>query len=452
MKRSFLVAISLAALALPATARANGRFPEANQLVFSPNDPNHVVLRVTFGLLVSRDRGATWNWICEQAIGFNGVEDPMYAVTPSKRMLGTTFQGLARTGDQGCSWSYVDGPLAENVFIDLTTRPTDPTNILTFASSYDHQDDAGVTFFRSRLFETKDEGQTFTELDAGLDSTLLGYTVDYAATDEDRVYISAVRDPGNSPRGFLLTSRDKGLTYTEIEVPLTPVELALYIAAVDPTNADRVYLRTFSRPDKPTRLLVSEDGGATVREILTAEGPLQGFALSRDGTKIFAGGPRISIVTSPDKPPETKLNGLYVANVTDFAFTRVSTIDIHCLSLQDDGLWACSNVTNGGFVLGISQDEGKSFTPKMNFCDVKGPLDCPPGTPVTDICAPAWSSQRVFLGCEAADAGPLPVTPAEEPSSGCDCRAGAPASPWAASLAALATAIGVVLRRTRRRR
>ena len=46
-------------LGAPSPARANGRFPESNQLVFSAQEPDLVLLRVTFGLLVSHDRAGS---------------------------------------------------------------------------------------------------------------------------------------------------------------------------------------------------------------------------------------------------------------------------------------------------------------------------------------------------------------------------------------------------------
>ena len=69
-------------LLAPSEAQANGRFPESNAYFFSPSDPNTVILRVTFGLLVSKDRGLTWDHICEPAIGLTGSEDPMFSITP----------------------------------------------------------------------------------------------------------------------------------------------------------------------------------------------------------------------------------------------------------------------------------------------------------------------------------------------------------------------------------
>src|SRR5262245_14347006 len=81
---------ALACLFSVGDAHANGRFPASNHIFFAESDPNLVLLRVTFGLIVSRDRGATWGWVCEASIGSGGAEDPVYTVTPSGRMVATT--------------------------------------------------------------------------------------------------------------------------------------------------------------------------------------------------------------------------------------------------------------------------------------------------------------------------------------------------------------------------
>src|SRR3954471_9382622 len=116
---SFVIGVS--SLAMEGTAHANGRFPESNAIFFAPNDPDTVLLRTTFGLVTSHDRGKTWDWVCERSIGLAGVEDPMYSVTPDGTMLSSSFQGLAISHDHACNWAYEGGPLKDLVFIDLTS-------------------------------------------------------------------------------------------------------------------------------------------------------------------------------------------------------------------------------------------------------------------------------------------------------------------------------------------
>ncbi len=443
---------ALAALAAASTllffeadASANGRFPEANQISFSVKDPNAVYLRVTFGLLVSRDRGKTWDWVCEQAIGFSGVEDPMYASTPNGSIIGTTFQGVTQSRDDACTWSFATGALEKQVFIDLSQNPSDAKNVVAYASSYDKQDDAGNILFNNRVFETKDEGASWAELPGALDQSLLGYTIDLTKSDPDRLYLTAVRDPGTTPRGYLLVSRNKGQSWEELEVPLVDSERAVWIAAVDPTNANKLWLRTSNGTDKPTRLMTLDldpDGGApTIKTVYTGKGALLGFALSTDGTKVWIGGNK---------------DGLLQANTTDLQFVQKSNVEIQCLSYADDGLWACSN-ERSGFVAGLSKDEGSTFQPLLHFCDIRGPLACDPASTQATVCGPAWPAQKATLGCGGdldggfgdggrLDGGDEPLAP---PSDNCNCRA-APSNPWAAIVTAGLAALAVL--RLRRRR
>ena len=442
---AFLLGLGILAAA-PSPALANGRFPESNHIFFSAKDPNEVLLRTTFGLLVSRDRGATWSWVCEKSIGTSGNEDPMYAVTPDGTTIATTFQGIAISSDRLCSWSLATGGVEKTVFVDLSQSVPDPKTVMTFASSYDKQDDAGNILFKSQLFETKDEGKSFTAIGQPFDPSLLGETVDLAPSDPQRIYVSVVKNPGSAPtpQTFLLVSTDHGTSFTPYEVPLVTGEKALFIAGVDPKNADRVYVRTSNATDKPSRLLYSDDGGKSFKTALTSKGALLGFAISADGTKVWAGGPS---------------DGVLMANATDMAFQPKSATQVQCLATGTDGLWACSNEKTG-FVAGLSTDDGATFQTKLHFCDIKGALDCPKETPTGSLCPAAWVQQSEQLGCtqpagdggaDGGDAGT--IGPGAQPGgggggSGCSCRT-TPASPYGAAIAALGAAVAF-LRRERR--
>ena len=444
-------------LAWPSSAHANGRFPEANAIFFAPNDPDVVLLRTTFGLISSRDRGKTWDWVCERGVGLAGVEDPMYSVTPDGTMIASTFQGLSISHDKACNWSFAGGALDSLVFIDLASRPSTPGDVVAFASSYAGQDDAGIIFFKSTLFETTDEGKTFAPLAATISPELLGETVDVTPSDPDRIYVSAVRDPGTTATAFLLTSTDHGKTFVENPLPLVAPEHAAFIAAVDPLNADRLYVRTSNATGMPSRLLLSDDAGKTFRTIFTGKGALLGFALSTDGKKVYVGGPQ---------------DGLNQASTSDFAFTQKSKVEVQCLKLADDGLWTCSS-EKSGFVVGLTKDEGATFETKLHFCDIRGPLTCPAGTTTntecslggTSMASPPWPQQRAVLGCSATDGdgglgqdaaatGDGSANPAVPPTmdgggGGCSVRAPSP-TPVAALLAAVAASIALVRRRRRR--
>jgi len=434
-------------------ARANSRFPESNAMFFAPNNPDLVLLRVTFGLLVSRDRGKTWDWVCEPSIGLTGSEDPMYTVTPTGTILGSTFQGLTISRDTACSFEYAGGALNELVFIDVTTRPSTPDKVLVFASSYGGQNPDLTAFYKSTVYETVDDGKTFTALGPDLDKSLLGETVDIAPSDPDRIYVSALRNAGQATRvGVVLRSRDHGKTYEEVIVPLIDTEKAPFMSGIDPKNPDRIYVRTSNASDKPSRLLVSDDAGTTFRTIFTGAGPLMGIAFTPDGSKVYVGGP---------------LDGLHVASTTDFAFTKKKDISIQCLAFRDDGLWACSN-EKGGFIAGLSKDDGANFEPKLRLCEIRGALDCPAGSKTNFQCvvggeyaqrAQTWPAQKSRLGCsppegDAAVDGAAPDAAPSDPGidaggGGCAVRGPTVFSPLAAVGAAIA-ALAALSRRRRR--
>ena len=69
-------------------------------------------------------------------------------------------------------------------------------------------------------------------------------TVEVARSDAQRLYVSAVRGEDAQREGFVLTSKDRGAHWTTHKVPLDAAERTPFLAAVDPQNADRVYVRT----------------------------------------------------------------------------------------------------------------------------------------------------------------------------------------------------------------
>ena len=96
MRRS-LIALVLAS----GIAHANGRPPLTNGVFFKSGDPHSQYVRTTFGLLISHDDGTTFNWVCEQNIGYGGVFDPKYAIATDGTIFATTFTGLRVSRDGG---------------------------------------------------------------------------------------------------------------------------------------------------------------------------------------------------------------------------------------------------------------------------------------------------------------------------------------------------------------
>lgn len=364
------------------SARANGRFPASNAVIFSPAAPENVIVRVTFGMLATRDAGKSWKWICERAIGFSGLEDPAYTITKTGTIVAGLFEGIRVSRDGGCSWEAV-ATGGFTVFIDTTLRSDGA--VLALASAYDKHGDAGI-LFKSQLFVSKDDGKTFEKLGELLDPTLLAESVEVAPSDPNRVYISAVRGDSAPRQGVLLVSTDGGKKWTERKINVEGKELAPFIGGVDPKKPDRVYLRTSASPENPTRLLVTDDAGKTFRTLLSAKGPLLGFALSSDGKTVTAGGPD---------------DGLFGGAFDAKELAKLSPLKVQCLGRAPGGegseLWACSNEA-AGFVAGTSKDDGAKFEARLHLKDISGALACAPGTSVAKDCETEWPKMQAQMG------------------------------------------------------
>jgi MYXO-CTERM domain-containing protein len=421
----------LALVTAATTSHANGRFPASNMLVANPRDPSHLALRATYGVLFSSDSGATWDWVCEKAIGYGGAEDPSLVLTGSGAVVVGMFHGMARSDDFGCTWQH-DAAWPQSV-VDLALRKATPDTVVAATCVFSRVADAGGSLFKNEVTISEDAGKTWTTR-ATIDPTLLIDSIEVSESSAQRVYVSAIRPRGKETAGVLLVSDDGGAHFQEHAVPFGTDERGVYIAAVDPHDAARVYLRTTGVD--AGRLLVTTDAGKTFRAAMKG-GPLQGFALADDGASLFVGGPR---------------DGLLRATAAAEGFEKRSTLGVQCLASVGPTLWACAPST-AGYVLGASSDGGGSFTPKLTLSGMRGPAKCSSGAGVADVCAADWTQLRALVSPRlpdpvAPDASP-PAT--AEPAKGRACGCATPGSSAESplSLALAAALVALVLHRRR---
>ena len=437
MSRFRFAFASLAALAMLGSsppARANGRFPAAGQLVVSPKDPSHLVLRTTYGLLLSNDTGQNWDWLCEEAVGYGAqVEDPSFAITGDDTIVVSTFEGLALSPDHGCTWSFAGGALDKRLMTDVAIHPDDPSHVLALVSQYANMFGDGGFQYTNLIFASTDSGATWAQIGGSLDFTFIAETIETAKSDPNRIYVSGIRSTENGAVGVFLASTDGGQNFTETPIPLVSAdEHAPYIGGVDPIDPNRVYVRISGASSG--RLLVSKNGGATFEPIFSGP-PLLGFALSPDGSKVFVG----------------SQSGLSEASSTDLAFTTKSNVVVQCLATSGSTLYACSADDPSGFILGASTDDGATFTPLLHLNTLRGPLACPQGD-TANQCIADWPSVAADLG-EIVDAGsdagvPVPPPPS---SNGCNCSEPAGKNAGFGAAAALLAAISTMMLRRKNR-
>jgi hypothetical protein len=386
---------ALALLCASHAAHANGRYPQADQLLIAANQPEFLVLRTTFGFLVSHDWGRNWDFICERAIGYSGAQDPTIGLMANGTIIAGLAEGISRSSDQGCGWAFSNADLGDSPVIDLTVRRDAAHRALALVW------DAQTLGYSSRILASEDNGQSFLPYGSPIDGSVLVTTIDIASSKH--VYASGTRSVDGVRTGLLFTSDDEGKHWNEYPVPLIPkVEEGVYIAGVDPEDADTVYLRTSSAT--VGRLLVSHDAGKTVAVIYS--GSLLSFALSPDGRQLYFGGE----------------DGLHGGLATDLQFEKRSSVRLLCLAATADTVYACSD-ERSGFTVGASGDGGFTFEPLLHLKTVRGPLNCNAAE-----CARDWTAVRAQLGIQPPSESAAGAGAAASDDPGPDADAGNPAA------------------------
>ena len=424
--------VMLIALALaPGAARAHGREPSLGLVAFDPTDPDHVVVRTTWGFITTHDHGETFTWQCAAGVPFDRTrEDPSLAATRSGAMLASTFDGLFRSDPNQCAWSAPETAPQGAFVTDVVTDPTDLDVAYAIVSP-------GAT--PDAIHRSDDEGLTWSEI-AQPHPDALTDRVRVAPSDAARLYTSGVIPRSDTaPRiGVVLRSDDRGATWRSFEIPLVDTERTIHLLGVDPTSPDRVFARVL-RPvadTTPERLLLSEDGGETwvsVLEILE----IVGFAIASDGVTAWAG--------SWDGGLHRSVDGGRTWSVLD------AELRVRCLAWREAAtapgeLWVCADGFTRGFALGLSEDRGDTIAPLWIYWDVVNDVGCDPTTPVGQLCPMYWPDLATDLQLDGAVApdGGVPsemdggVAPVDRPG-GCGCAtAGAGAGPGAVLVPILA--------------
>ena len=212
-KFSYVVLLSCALGSAVRDARANGRFPEANQVVFDPSEPEHLLVRTTFGLLESRDGAKSFSWTCESALELSGEADPMLAITASGAQVAATFSGIRRSAD-GCSYQSPSELAGQIVAADLALDPSEPRRLLAFRTT-----SLGGGLFDSALARSEDEGLTWELLEPPLPREVLPLSVDLTATAASRVYLTGRLGAASQYVSVLLRSDDAGQHFEQFTIP-----------------------------------------------------------------------------------------------------------------------------------------------------------------------------------------------------------------------------------------
>ncbi len=407
-RRALWLALVLANAPLVGVADANGRAPLTNGVFFQPTDNQSLYVRSTFGLLVSRDEGCSFRWVCEQNIGYGGSFDPKYAIASDGTLFATTFTGLRVSRDGGCSFTTATADLpagAPGRIADMWVDALDigPTGEIWVATA-----ESGKP---NDVFRSTDGGVTFTS--AGMLSPVIWWkSVVVAPSDATHVYLSGYQ-VSTAPAAHVFSTTNGGQTWTEaslagVQLAATPV---VTVAAVDPTDPQRLYLVSLgANPPDGDRLYRSSDGGASFAEVLTTTQPISNVVI-RDATTVLAA---------------SGAGGTFRSDDGGTSFAPMATApQLGCLGKRPDGtLIGCATNWDPDFMAVTRSADATQWQKVFRFIEFAGPLSCPAGTVGHDVCDqqmwPALKAQFGATGPTCGTATDLSVDAVDPPQpSGC---------------------------------
>jgi photosystem II stability/assembly factor-like uncharacterized protein len=438
---ALLICALLAPLVMSGDASANGRSPGTSTINFRRGMEQEIVAGMSFGLLISRDNGATWYWMCEEAIGYGGTYDPDYAFTSTGALFATTFNGMQVTRD-GCTFR----PPLGTKFVSTIAQGPDGRLYHGAADTVAPGNPGDANIYRS-----DDDGATWlpSPMPPGVVNDWW-QSLEVAPSNPDRVYLTGYRfvsGPSGNTKVFLLfRSDDAGQTWQALptsQIAAMPNSV-IEIAGISHTDPDLVFARVKLADNAVSDAIYrSTDAGATWTHVL-GKGTSISFVVRRSGALLAA------------------TQALGAARSTDNGATWIDLVappHINCLAENSAGeVWACTQNYGGmqapsdGYGIMKSADLA-TWTPVMKYQDMKAPVACADGTKQKDRCdTELWCGLCMQLGCESGrpECGVAGVDPTPDGGSddkGC-CKNSAAPAPGALLLV---LGIGVLLLRPRRR-
>lgn len=378
--RSVVVALLL----LSASVRADGAFPASFALMTADSPTRKLVLATTFQLMISEDEGTSWRMMCEALVG-SSLPVTRYQVGLDGTLYGSSSFGLYHSYDNGCGWTKATGPNSDMAVTDIWADPSRPERVYAVISEFvvehvNRSDDRGLTIGPPLWTESN--------------GTING--VESSRSRPQRIYVSGWANFGQTIAPYIARTDDDGANFTQTSFPELAGKIVL-IAAVDPVNPDKLYLRV-KRPPGGDALYISTDQGATLTKELDLGAELMtGFARAADGTLFVASREQKTLWRK--RPGESQ-------------FMALTTGGLRCLSEHNGTLYSCGDDSTENFALAASRDQGETWTPLTRLA-FNGPWLCCESAQA--VCNP----QKVDLSCQPApqDAG---IEDAGVPDAGVD--------------------------------
>ena len=336
--------VALVLSAAPATAYANGAFPDSENILTPADRPQEIILVTNFGLVTSADNGKTWLWSCEQDGNALGM---LYQLTPlpRNRLFAVSNQNVVYSDDGSCGWRVGGGAVAGQSITDAYLDPVTGTRMMAI----------GVASQVYSLFQSTDSGATFAPAlyTAPTGQNLSG--VEIARSNGNIVYLAA-RTTDGAP--LLGRSTDGGAHFTFQDLTVDIGSGLLRIIAIDPDDPNRVLFRFLGSSDQS--IAVTTDGGKTMTKPVTINGDFNSFTRLPTGTILV--GAKVEFLTAP---------GLFRSHDKGSSFEMVANPpNVRALSQRNGLVYAATDNFGDGYAIGTSSDEGTTWQGLMSYSDV----------------------------------------------------------------------------------
>jgi hypothetical protein len=422
---------ALAGVTAAAGARADGAFPNSQNVMTPATAPHEIVLGTNFGLVTSFDDGRTWTWSCEQALNAFAT---LYQVgpPPAHRLFAVSPAGVIASDDVGCTWSAA-ADVAAGAALDVFADPTDAGRVLAITAA---NADGGALY---QLRQSTDGGRTFatTLFTAAAGDHLSG--VEIARAAPQTLYLTLTSGAAFTPKVAQSTDGGAHWTVHDLGASLPAGTYSISLIAVDPSDAGKLFLRVGSAAGEA--LAVSADGGTTALLPVTLPGgTLRAFARLDSGSLIVAGAQGTENVAFRSTDGGTSFQKL------------PDPPPLFGLSARGSTLYAATDTASTTAAVETSPDEGTTWQPLMAYADIQAIQSCVMAACQDDCYNRAGMDQWPEALCTAtAPAMPLDAGAAAEGGAGgspapadagggCRCQAGTGGGSWL-GLALLAVAL-----------
>lgn len=407
--------------------------------VLLPPGSRDVILDANFGLVYQSPQGG-WLYTCDDIFG----ERVQYRgqVAADGRLFVPATDGLY-VGRDGCGFAPAAKQLTGETVHDVAFDPMIPERI--WAVSGDPR----------KLSLSVDGGQTFT-VKHTFPEHLRFIRVAVAPSDRKVMYLAGFN--GTLVPLVMAVSGDAGETWTFNENASEGVATRSQIVeflGVSPDDPHTVFVTvTSGRGDEVWK---STQQGRAFTKVLTfadeEQWPRAGFSFGASGQTLYVTG--YDPLNTGTRPPAS----LYISRDGGVTWERRPSPETgpryRCIAYRGGLLYGCGGDALSGdrFLLGVSDDEGKTWASVVRTLDVRGPNEC-----IGDRCAGTVDFLRSFTDggvpvvLPDASLPSLPEPPPQPPAKndGCSLAAGGAPQPPAALALLLAALLPALARRRRR--